>query len=366
MSNDIDIKVSVIMPIYNASDYLRPAMDSVIYQTLREIEIICIDDGSTDRSLEILREYQKSDDRIRIVTETNAGPGLARNNGIGRARGEYVAFLDADDFFEPSFLETLYERAKKDDLDVVIARYDIYNSRRAVFTKADEGDHADIFVDGVVTSKNEHPDFILSSTTGSAWNKMFRRSFITKKELYFLPDVRVYEDVYFTVTAFSLAERIGKVGEVLMHHRIYSEQARNKLLRKNYKQIPFVFSKIREFLMKNGMYAPLFISYLNLSASRCYKLYNLLGKDQKEEIWNYIHGEQLENLGWSSREAEDFEDEEVYAFVANVELYTHEQYKRRCERGSSKKGLRQALKNFQFRKKMRRFFKGIFKAKPND
>ena len=79
-----DIKVSVIIPIYNAYDYLRPALDSVVYQTLRDIEIICIDDGSVDRSLEILKEYQKNDDRVRIVTEANAGPGLARNNGLGR------------------------------------------------------------------------------------------------------------------------------------------------------------------------------------------------------------------------------------------------------------------------------------------
>ena len=80
-----DIKVSVIIPIYNAYDYLRPAMDSVLDQTLRDIEIICIDDGSTDKSLEILKEYQKSDDRVRIITETNAGPALARNKGISRA-----------------------------------------------------------------------------------------------------------------------------------------------------------------------------------------------------------------------------------------------------------------------------------------
>ena len=80
MDNVAEIKVSVIIPIYNAFDYLRPAMDSVITQTLRQIEIICIDDGSTDSSFELIKEYQKKDDRIRIVTEANAGPALARNN----------------------------------------------------------------------------------------------------------------------------------------------------------------------------------------------------------------------------------------------------------------------------------------------
>ena len=106
------IKISVIIPIYNAGAYLRPALDSVIDQTLREIEIICVDDGSTDNSLEIIKEYQKVDERIRIVAENNAGPALARNNGMRRARGEYIAFLDADDIFEPTLLEDLYTLAK--------------------------------------------------------------------------------------------------------------------------------------------------------------------------------------------------------------------------------------------------------------
>ena len=106
-----EIKVSVIIPIYNACRYIRPALDSVISQTLQEIEIICVDDGSTDTSLDMLKIYQKQDSRIRIITKTNGGPALARNNGLARARGEYVAFLDADDFCEIDMLEKLYNRA---------------------------------------------------------------------------------------------------------------------------------------------------------------------------------------------------------------------------------------------------------------
>ena len=97
MSN-INIKISVVIPIYNATEFLRAALDSIIAQTLSEIEIICVDDGSTDRSLDIIKEYQQKDERVRIVTETNAGPALARNNGLRRVRGEYVEFIDADDF----------------------------------------------------------------------------------------------------------------------------------------------------------------------------------------------------------------------------------------------------------------------------
>lgn len=352
MNNDTDIKVSVIVPIYNAYDYLRPALDSILGQTLAELEIICVDDGSTDHSLEILKEYQGRDGRVRIVTETNAGPALARNNGIRRARGEYVAFLDADDFLEPTFLEKLYSLAKKDDLDIAVSEYDIYNTRKAKFESATPADASDIFAPGIVTSKNEHPDRILSSTVGSAWNKLFRRCFLEEKQLVFLTDVKIYEDVYFVVTAMSLAERVGKVFEVLMHHRIHSEQVRAKMFKKYYLQVPFVYASIKEFLMHHGMYAPLSVSYLNLSASRCYKLFNLLSNDSKEIFWNSVFSEYSEKLGWDEDSLNDISDGEVREFAHNVSSYDYTQYNKRCLKG--KKG-----------KKMKKipFFKAVFSRK---
>ncbi len=178
MNNSDAIKVSVIMPIYNAYDYLRPAVDSVLDQTLKEIELVCIDDGSTDSSLEILKEYQKLDERVRIITENNAGPSIARNKGLARCRGEYVMFLDADDFYEPTLLESLYCIAQEKELDIAVTSYDIYNSRKAKFEPKIHADHEDIFKDGVVTSKNEYPDVIFASVSNYVWNKLFRREFL--------------------------------------------------------------------------------------------------------------------------------------------------------------------------------------------
>ena len=363
MSNNIDVKVSVIIPIYNAFDYLQPALDSVIAQTLKEIEIICIDDGSIDKSFELLKEYQKKDDRIRIVTEANAGPALARNNGIKRARGEYLAFLDADDFYEKDFLEELYCAATAENLDIAIGEYDIYNTHKARFESPVLPDHSEIFDGYNVTSKNEHPDKILSSTTGSAWNKLFRRSFVESKQLSFPEDVRMYEDVYFTVTALSFAERVGRVPKVLMHHRVHNEQARVKNFSKYYSQIPAVYGRIKDFLVNRGMYAPLLRSYLNLSASRCYKVFNLLSKDSKENFWNLLHDEYSECLGWQERNAVDFENDDVYKFVLYTQLYSYKEYKKRlCADGSLKVG-NVDVEIAKKRKRIRKFFAKIFKRK---
>ncbi len=360
-----DVKVSVIMPVYNAGDYLRPAIESVLDQTLKEIEIICIDDGSTDKSLKVLQEYQKQDERIRIVAENNAGPALARNKGITRARGEYVAFLDADDIFEPIMLESMYNVAKRDDLDIVLVDYDVYNTHTAKFEVAARNEYEEIYQPGKVTSKSEYPNEIFQSTTGAAWNKLFRRSFVQDKNLVFLPEAKIYEDVYFVVCALSLAERVGKVFEVQMHHRVYPSQWRAKTFKKYCTQIPEVYSAISEFLRAHGMLAPLKNALLNLSASRCYKTYNILNKDAKENFWNVLHDGYNEKMGWKDYTKDDFQQLEVCEFVACVELYNYNEYKKMISRRHLPRldRLKQILNSAKSRKKFKQFFAKIFHKK---
>ena len=360
-----NVKVSVVMPIYNAYDYLRPAIDSVLAQTLTDIELICVDDGSTDNSLSILKEYQQQDERVRIIAENNAGPSLARNKGLQRARGKYVIFLDADDFYDYNLLESLYNLAEEESLDIAICKFDIYNSRKAKFEDNIRSDHGEIFDGGKVVSKNDYPDVILSCTTGYVWNKLFRKEFLVEKELAFDTDLRVFEDTCFVVTALSLADRVGKCNEKLIHHRVYSDQPRNRLLRKYYRNVPVVYAKIKEFLRAHGKYTPLSQSFLNLSASRCYKMYNVLWRDAQAELWDLLHDGYAEELGWTNVEPYEFEDPEVCDFVANVIIYNAKQYEKR-----EKKGLRVKLKNVakalkarKNRKKVRTFFGSIFKRK---
>ena len=120
-------KVSVIIPVYNVEKYLRECLNSVINQTLKDIEIILVDDGSTDSSLSICQEYAKKDDRIIVLTQQNQGAAVARNNGIKIAKGEYLSILDSDDYFDLSMLEKLYNKAVKDDLDITICRAQALN-----------------------------------------------------------------------------------------------------------------------------------------------------------------------------------------------------------------------------------------------
>lgn len=118
------IKVSVIVPVYNQEKYLEQCVKSILVQTLHEAEFIFVDDGSTDSSLSMLKEYEKQDSRVKVITQENGGAGKARNTGLSVARGEYLSFLDSDDFFEPDMLEKAVAALEDSKADFVVFHSD--------------------------------------------------------------------------------------------------------------------------------------------------------------------------------------------------------------------------------------------------
>ena len=139
-------KVSVVVPIYNVEKYLRQCLDSIVNQTLKDIEIICVDDGSTDSSPEIIQEYAAKDSRVKVITKPNSGYGNSMNRGFDLAEGEYVGIVESDDYAELDMFEKLYQRAEKNKLDVVKSGYYFYysvpkerNEKIEIVSKAREG-----------------------------------------------------------------------------------------------------------------------------------------------------------------------------------------------------------------------------------
>ena len=318
------IKISVIMPVYNGEKNLAAALDRVLSQTLCEIELICIDDGSTDGSIDIIRDRASRDSRVKVLTGENAGAAAARNRGMREATGKYLAFLDADDIFESDFLEALYLYAEENSLDVVVSEYDIYNDKTGKSRSHAPELHGKIFDTGAIISKNEFPDEIFLATSGNAWNKLFLRAFVEEKELRFLETVRIFEDAYFVIAALSLAERVGRIGRVLVHHRVHAQQTRVKLFSQYYGQIPDAYLAAKEFLRSHGMYVPLAPAFVNLTATRCYKVYNLLPFMSRKDYYNRLHAIG-DGLGWHS-ELDSIEDADVKAFVACVRQAKHSYY----------------------------------------
>jgi len=125
---DDQVNVSIIVPVYNVEKYLEKCLESIINQTLKNLEIICVNDGSTDNSLQILEDYAKKDQRIKIINKKNRGSGAAKNTGMKNASGEYIGFVDSDDWVDLAMFEKLYNRAKSQKSDMVMCPIYIYDN----------------------------------------------------------------------------------------------------------------------------------------------------------------------------------------------------------------------------------------------
>lgn len=213
-----EIKISIIVPVHNTAKYLRKCIESLINQTLKDIEIICVNDGSIDNSLEIIKEYVNIDKRISIISQENLGPGAARNAGIKLAKGEYLGFVDSDDFIDLTMFEKLYTKAKLYNSDVVIVGIYLYDTNNGRYwTFRDANIYRTFSNEGVFTAA-EHP--VLLQYVG-IWDKIYRREFVIYHSLS-VPEGCLYEDVLFPIMAYVLAAKISLIDEPLYYYRKYS------------------------------------------------------------------------------------------------------------------------------------------------
>lgn len=220
------ISVSVIIPVFNAEKYLSQCLDSIVNQTLTNIEIICVDDGSTDTSFQILKEYEEKDSRVIVLSKSNAGAGTARNEGLKIAKGKYLSFLDADDFFERNMLECAYGKAEQDNADICIFESDLCDVVTKNRTYCDWSFKREFFPKSMPFAPNEGEirENIFRMFTGWAWDKLFRREFIENHEIKF-QNLRTTNDMFFVYFALIKAERITVCPGVFAHQRINNKKS---------------------------------------------------------------------------------------------------------------------------------------------
>lgn len=207
-----NIKVSVVVPIYNVEEYLEECLDSLVNQTLKEIEIIMIDDGSTDSSYKIAKRYADKYENFYGITKINGGLGQARNYGVKYAKGEYIAFVDSDDYLTKDAYKKLYEIAKESNSDVVIGNVKRFNSR----AQYDSVLHTKVFKEDIISTHiTKNPELIYDTT---AWNKIFKMEFWKENELEF-PEGILYEDIPVTIPAHFLSKSTSVLTDVIYYWR---------------------------------------------------------------------------------------------------------------------------------------------------
>lgn len=212
-------KVSILVPICNVERYLRECLNSLVNQTLREIEIICINDGSTDSSLTIIREYERRDERIVVIDKPNSGYGDSMNKGLELAHGEYIGIVESDDFASLNMFETLYKEAVENDLDVVRSNY--YAHRTG------EDASCDYLVENLAVCGSydkvfypiDNPRVFMCQP--AIWTSIYKKSMLDKEEVRFLPTPGAsFQDTAFYFKAFYAAGRVKLLKDGYLHYRV--------------------------------------------------------------------------------------------------------------------------------------------------
>ena len=228
-------KISIIIPIYNAENYLKRCLNSVINQTLKDIEIICINDCSKDNSLEILKKYSKKDNRIKIINlKENKGESKARNIGLDNTNSEYIAFLDNDDEIDLDFYEKLYNKAIKTNSDIVKAGVDIIN-----YDKKHQKDN----LNELIKQNNSKLYF-----THYWWSAIYKSSLIKENNIKFLEKYEIGEDILFLNQAILNCKKLEIIDNTYYHYHKRENSTDSKIL--NYEKIKSIIN-IREIIINN-------------------------------------------------------------------------------------------------------------------
>ena len=229
-----NVKISVIIPVYNAEKYLVQCLDSITAQTLQDIEIICINDGSTDGSLAILNEYKERDSRFTVVNICNGGVSNARNMGLERVSGEYVTFLDSDDWLEPNYCEMLYQLAQDENADIVMCSYCKEYQDRTIIVHSLEKEklvldreqtqkyiHRRLY--GLVDEELTYPE--KSDSIVSPCMQLFKKGVAQKAKFIDIREIGTFEDGLYQIDIYPFCNRFVYVDVPLYHYRKTNTQS---------------------------------------------------------------------------------------------------------------------------------------------
>lgn len=297
-------KVSIVVPIYGVEKYLHQCVDSILAQTLKDIEIILVDDGSKDKCPEIVDEYAKKDPRVVAVHQPNGGYGRAVNHGIEIATGEYIGIIESDDWIEPTMYEKMYTDAKKNNTDITKCEFYIYNSKlvpkkqnKIWKSKVRDLDHApnDVF------NVDEWP--LITAFHASIWSNLYRADFIKGQKVIETRSAS-YQDFPFMIEAMCRAKRIYVIKEPLVHYRVEEGQnsstvRRDERLMKMADQC-FECKKIAE---KYGKYNVIKEAFCFQAVLCNYYFYQAIEWKYKRSYFNKIHDlfssfDMDNNFGW--------------------------------------------------------------------
>lgn len=252
----MNTKISVIIPIYNTEKFLRRCLDSIVNQTFKDIEIICIDDGSTDNSFSILQEYKQKFSNFVIIQQSNKGAAAARNLGLSLAKGKYVCFFDSDDYFDLKMLETLFFKAEKNNADLVVCSANKVDENGNFIETSNKNwsiIHPNLQIFNQVFSWEKAPENIFEIFSIAPWNKLYLKSMLLENNLYF-QELESSNDASFGFIVRFIAKRILITPDTFVN---YTADRKNSITEnRSISAICIIEAvlKLKEFLQKKGLF----------------------------------------------------------------------------------------------------------------
>lgn len=272
-------EISIIIPFYNAEKYMRRCLDSILAQTFTDFEVVCVDDGSKDKTYQILQDYAKKDNRIKAYTQENGGPSAARRTALSKATGTYLMFCDSDDWYEPNMCQTLFDAIEQNGVDVVCCNAQVIDEKDNI----QRMDHPEYYIN-LQSGTHQISKEVVQKTNVLLWNKIWKKSLIDEYQINF-PPCREYDDDCFYLQYMSVAKKIMYIDDKLYNYFRRQDSVFGKVAQKkdtSYFDKIYVAKFYFDFLQKNNLFAQnkyIFLDYLN-------QIYRFGCERWNEQDWN--------------------------------------------------------------------------------
>lgn len=296
-------KLSIIIPVYNVEKYLPKCLESILNQDFKDLEVICVNDGSTDNSLEVLQEIKKNDDRVVIIDKKNEGSGIARNLGLSASQGEYIYFIDSDDWLEDDVLGKIISKADELKTDILIFGGLSYYNGKGQNGAYSKNKLPKKYLNRVFSAKDVKKDIFKFPST--AWTKLYRRDFLIKNDIKF-QNIRAGQDQLPFFHSMIVAEKIAILPENVYCYQKNREGSVTSVKKKKSFSPIYVFYGIEEMLENTGMMGEYKEIFVNKYFS---KATSWLGKFEEDKKSDYFseYSKLLEHIkntypnGWWQR-----------------------------------------------------------------
>lgn len=303
--------VSIIVPVYNSERYLSTLLDSLLNQTYRNLEVICINDGSKDSSLQILKDRSNQDARVAVVDKENSGAAATRNVGLERATGEFLCFVDSDDYVMPTAIERLVDIAVEHDTDAVIFDMDNFDDATGETSPTNA-----VFKEFVPTREvfcASDVDNFYKRVVGFTVNKLYRSSYLKEMSLRF-PKVGAHEDMPFTYIALSAAKRLYYLDETLYYYRRAREGSLSDGTNDDYRYMLDALASFRDGLKQYGLWERYERNFVNYALHMCHWKYGVLRKPNRWAFGGDCRSRVFGFFGVTDREPGYYFDEDDHTF----------------------------------------------------